>query len=297
MNLSILNKSRPILRRRDGRREAIAIGGGVAAAGTTLLLTAWLGSVFVSQALASEWPAWRVASVAHRGGIVAGVPENTLAAFRGAIDQDVNAIEIDLQGTVDGEVVIMHDETVDRTTNGHRKVAELTLAELKLLDAGGGERIPTYEEALQLVAGTGVTLVLDIKQSPVLDKAKVVRLTEQHNAVLNVIVGPRSIEDLRSFRALNPNLRTLGFIPNVEDVDLFVSAGADIIRLWPEWIVEDPDLVKKLHQLGKPVWTTAGSAPRSELEQLIQLGVNGILSDSPSLMKSVLADMDQNRSR
>ena len=238
-----------------------------------------------------------VISIAHRGGIVSGVPENTLAAFREAINQGADAIEIDLRGTKDGEIVIIHDKTVDRTTNGQGRVIDQTLAELKMLDAGHGERIPTYEEVLQLVAGTGVTLLLDIKKGPKLDKARVIQLTEQHNAVLNVIVGTRNIEDLRTFRALNPNLRILGFIRGVDDIEPFVDAGVDIIRLWPKWIYKNPDLIEKLHQLGKPVWTTAGSASRKELEKLIKLGVNGILSDQPKLLHSLLTDMAKNCNR
>lgn len=240
-------------------------------------------------AAAQQRPRGDVVFIAHRGGIVDGFPENTLAAYREAIRHGAEFIEIDLRGTSDGEIVIMHDETVDRTTNGHGAVTALTLAELKALDAGRGERIPTYDEVLRLVSGTGVGLLLDIKQSPVLDKSQVVRLTEQHHAVDNVIVGPRNLEDLRTFRALNPALRTLGFIPGVEDIESFVSAGVDIIRLWPEWIRASPGLVPRLRELGTPVWTTAGDAPRAQLEELIGLGVNGILSDLPAVMDELLA--------
>jgi glycerophosphoryl diester phosphodiesterase len=249
----------------------------------------------VSSAAGPDWPEWNVAFVAHRGGIVPGYPENTLVAFRQAVKHGAEVIEVDLRATKDGEVVIMHDETLDRTTNGKGKVIDYTLAELKKLDAGGGERIPTYEEALQLVTGTGVKLLLDIKESPVLDKRKVVRLTDKYNAALNVIAGPRNLDDLRIFRALNPNLRTLGFIPEIKDIGPFAQAGVDIIRLWPKWIYATPELVKKVHQLGKPVWTTANDAPREELEKLIKLGVNGILSDLPEVMNKMLADMKKTR--
>ena len=250
-----------------------------------------------SWAAAPDWPESNVAFVAHRGGIVPGYPENTLSAFRQAVKHGAEVIEVDLRGTKDGEVVILHDETLDRTTNGKGKVTDYTLAELKKLDAGAGERIPTYEEALQLVAGTGVKLLLDIKESPVLDKRKVVRLTDKYNAALNVIVGPRNLDDLRAFRALNPNLRTLGFIRDIEDIGPFAQAGVDIIRLWPKWIYANPELVKKVHQLGKPVWTTANDAPREELEKLIKLGVNGILSDLPAVMSKLLADVKKSREK
>jgi glycerophosphoryl diester phosphodiesterase len=231
-----------------------------------------------------------VISVAHRGGIVPGTPENTLAAYQKSIELGVHAIEIDLRGTKDGAVVIMHDETVDRTTNGNGRVVDQTLEEIRQLDAGHGEKVPTYEEVLQYVAGTGVTLLLDIKESPVLDKLEVVRLTQEHNSELNVIVGVRNLEDYHAFREINPNLRILGFMPGVEAIEPFVNEGIDIIRLWPAWIMENPHLIQKVHQLGKPVWTTAGDAKRDELEELIKLGVDGILSDSPVLMDSILTN-------
>ncbi|MCG7852736.1 MAG: hypothetical protein MIO92_09455 [Methanosarcinaceae archaeon] len=257
----------------------------------TTLLTVTGFSTATSQPVIPDRTDRGIVSVAHRGGIVAGYPENTLVAFRQAIELGAQAIEVDLRGTKDGAIVIMHDETVDRTTNGSGKVIDLTLAELRKLDAGHGESIPTYEEVLQLVAGTGVILLLDIKQSPVLDKRQVVRLTEDHNAVLNIIVGARNLEDLRIFKALNPNLRTLGFVQREEDIEPFIQAGVDIIRLWPEWIYNNHDLVGRVNSFGKPVWTTAGDAQRDELEKLIKLGVNGILSDRPALMKSLLDDM------
>lgn len=247
------------------------------------------------RAAALDWPEWAVAFVAHRGGIVAGSPENTIAAFRQAIRHGAEVIEIDLRGTRDGEIVIMHDATLDRTTNGKGRVGDRTLAELKTLDAGGGERIPTYEEVLQLVAGSGVKLLLDIKESPLLDKRKAVRLTEKYGAALDVIVGPRNLDDLAAFRALNPNLRTLGFVATVRDIEPFAQAGVDIIRLWPEWIAADPGLVKKVHQLGRPVWSTVNDAPRAEVEKLIALGVNGILSDLPEMMSGLVADMKRER--
>lgn len=225
-----------------------------------------------------------VVFVAHRGGIVEGYPENTLPAFRRSATLGIDAIEVDLRATRDGEIVILHDETLDRTTNGSGKVGEFTSTELRRLDAGGGERIPTFEETLRVVAGTGVQLVLDIKESPMLDKAKVVRLIEKHHAILNVIVAPRNLDDLRAFQQLNANLRTLGLIRAPEDVGPFAAAGVHIIRLWPKWIDADPGLVKKVLQTGRPVWTTAGPAPRDELERLIRMGVTGIVTDLPEIV-------------
>ncbi len=266
----------------DSSRRAV----GFVAVCCILLATAW----------GSQWPDWTVLNIAHRGGIVPGYAENTLAAYRRAISFGVDVIEIDLRGTRDGEVIILHDETLDRTTDGTGKVTDYTLAELKQLNAGSGESIPTYAEVLDLVTDTGVKLLLDIKVSPVLDKEKVVRLTESHDAVLDVIVGVRTLDDLRQFRRLNPNIRTLGFIRRLEDIDDFVAGGVDIIRLWPEWIRADQEIVGKVQGLGKPVWTTAADAPSEVLEELIRSGVNGILSDVPEVTSRVMADFEARRS-
>jgi glycerophosphoryl diester phosphodiesterase len=77
-------------------------------------------------------------------------------------------------------------------------------------------------------------------------------------------------------------------VARLEDVEPFLAAGADIIRLWPRWIRADPDLVGRVQALGTPVWTTAGSAPRQELEELVALGVDGILTDRPGVLADLL---------
>jgi len=278
------------------------------------LAVATAGTAFAQDDLAGRnIPQWDVVLVAHRG-LAPDMPENTMAAFRNVIDRGVGVIEIDLRGTLDGEVVILHDETVDRTTDGTGDVTQMTLAQLRELDAGlyageqfRGERVPTFEEVLELAKASGVMLLLDIKLSPTLDRERIVRLTEAHDAVLNVIVGVRSLEDLAEFRALNPNLRTLGFIPSPQSIEDFVAAGVEIIRLWPEWIHGQPRsatqdlgdclgvegcLVTRVRDLGRPVWTTANDSPRPELINLIEAGVNGILTDVPFEMRQLLDDID-----
>ena len=266
-------------------------------------MASWLTALAIIFCLAStsavhaapDSPGSNVVLVAHRGAVGPGQPENTLAAFRQAIASGAEAIEIDLRGTKDGEIVVIHDATVGRTTNGSGAVAEQTLAQLRELDAGRGERIPTYQEVLRLVSGTGIVLLLDIKKGGVLDRQKVIRVTEEHDAIANVIVGPRNLEDLKAFRALNPGLRTIGFVDEIEDIPPFVQGGADIIRLWPEWIYANPALVGKVHELGRQVWTTAGDAPRVELEKLVRLGVRGILVDQPEVMNELLAELGKDR--
>ncbi len=103
---------------------------------------------------------------AHRGW-KAKYPENTMEAFQAALALGVDQLETDVRVTKDGELVLIHDATVDRTTNGTGKVSELTLAELKALDAGGGAKIPTLTEFMELVKDhPTITLDIELKVYP-----------------------------------------------------------------------------------------------------------------------------------
>ncbi|MBQ8893861.1 MAG: hypothetical protein IJ043_05570 [Clostridia bacterium] len=138
---------------------------------------------------------------AHRGWS-AKYPENTMEAFRAAIDLGVDQIETDVRITKDGELVLIHDSKVDRTTNGTGKVCEMTLAELQALDAGNGNRVPLFTDLLELVKDhPTMTLDIELKEYPdagweevsysVCDR--VVELLKQYNylhrCVLNTFSG------------------------------------------------------------------------------------------------------------
>lgn len=104
---------------------------------------------------------------AHRG-FSSQYPENTLAAFKAAIDLDVDQIETDIRITKDNELVLIHDAALDRTTNGSGKVCDYTLAELKQFNAGNGEHIPTLREFLELVKDhPTITVDIELKEYPV----------------------------------------------------------------------------------------------------------------------------------
>lgn len=100
--------------------------------------------------------------VGHRG-VRALEPENTMRSFKRAIDMGVDGIETDVQMTKDGHLILMHDHTVDRTTNGTGKVCDFTLEEIRALDAGMGEKVPLLSEFLDLVKGTDLMLNVEMK--------------------------------------------------------------------------------------------------------------------------------------
>lgn len=244
-----------------------------------------------------------IAVVAHRG-LVKGFPENTLIAYRQALKLGVDFIEVDLRMTQDRIPIIIHDDSVDRTTDGQGEVKTFTLSELKRLDAGriagskfAGEQIPAFEEVLALIMPLGGKLLLDIKSGRNLDCQEVVRLLEQQNAIKNVVVGARSVEDIRLFRSLNPDIRILGFIPGDRYIEEFVKAGADIIRLWHRWIQANSAVIDKVRQFKRPVWVTAGLAGREELSELIRFGASGILTDQSEVLMALLADLRSGRSK
>ena len=103
---------------------------------------------------------------AHRGWC-SKYPENTMSAFKAALDIGVDQIETDVRITKDGHLVLIHDNTVDRTTNGKGFVHDMTLSELRELDAGNGEKIPTLEELMELVKDhPTITLDIELKEYP-----------------------------------------------------------------------------------------------------------------------------------
>ena len=101
--------------------------------------------------------------VAGHRGYKAKYPENTMLGFRKALALGVDMLEIDLRLTRDGQLILMHDATVDRTTNGHGRIEQFTMKDVRALDAGLGERVPSFEEFLDWVQSTGLFLNVEIK--------------------------------------------------------------------------------------------------------------------------------------
>lgn len=230
----------------------------------------------------------KVNVIAHRGGIVPGYPENTLKAFQRCIDLEVDYIELDLRVTSDGKLVIIHDETLDRTTNGSGRISHYSLEELKAFDAGDGERIPAFDEALRLVSGAGVKLLLDIKLDKNLDAAKVLKAVNEFDLKSMVIFGIRSLEDLAKFHEIDPDIVTLGFISEQDQIDDFIEHGIDIIRLKQNWITEYPELVALLRKQNITVWTTVSIMSDKALKAIINTGLHGIIYDDPDQLQKLL---------
>jgi glycerophosphoryl diester phosphodiesterase len=142
--------------------------------------------------------------IGHRG--AAGYePENTLLSFRKAIDIGVDWIEFDLHRSADGHLVVIHDDTVDRTTGGQGKVSEMTLEELKKLDAGKGQRIPTFQEVIDLARGH-VKMIPEIKQEGI--ELEVLDVIDRNDIINQCLVSSFSTYSIRRCKEFRPTLQT-----------------------------------------------------------------------------------------
>ena len=231
----------------------------------------------------------------HRGAM-GYAPENTLASFDLAIQQGVQAIELDVHLTADGEVVVIHDPVLDRTTDGQGMVGEKTLAELKTLDVGAhfgaqfaGQRIPTLGETLAWARGTCV-LDIEIKGGPWpypgLEE-KVVSLVRQHQMADQVIVISFDHPTVARVKALAPEIATgtLWSCRPVDPVAVAQAAGAN--AMLPFWAFCDRDTVERAHAAGLSVHPWATSEPRV-IDRLIEMGVDSICSNHPDVVGEAL---------
>lgn len=243
--------------------------------------------------------AWRIErtlplAIAHRGAS-AHAPENTIAAFELAMEQGADGAELDVMCCATGEVVVIHDDTVDRTTNGRGLVSELGLSALKQLDAGGGERIPTLAEVIEATERPGSPFLLNIELKPnaaLRDQleAKVVALMREHGCSERVL-----------FSSFNPLIvRRLGRLaPEVPRAILYFSGMPRVIRTLvitlagecefhhPDYRLVTAESVRRLRVRGRRVntWTvnTTGEAIR-----VTRAGVAGIIGDSPLVLRAAL---------
>ena len=235
----------------------------------------------------------RLVTIAHRG-LVSGFPENTLAAFRQCADAGIDGVEFDLRATADGEIVVLHDETVDRTTDGSGAIREISWAEARRLDAGchagerfRGETIPRLDEVLTLLAGRSTLLVLDLKAGADLDVRQIAAAVHKAGVAATTVIGANTIEELRAVGALGGQIRRLGFVPTPAAIDDYIDAGADIIRLMAEWVIDGgrptPEAaawVRRCHDRQTPVWCVVHDVDGRTLDLLSHLGVAGIITDA-----------------
>jgi glycerophosphoryl diester phosphodiesterase len=233
--------------------------------------------------------------IGHMGSC-ADRPGNTLAGIRRAIEARANAAEVDVRTTSDGALVCMHDEDVDRTTDGKGKVANLTLAQVKQLDAGAkfavkfaGERVPTLREVLTLSKGR-IGVMIDLKETGDEYVKKIAAEIREHGEPKRAVIGVRSIEHAKRFRMLLPEARQIGLIPTTNDIKPFAEAGVKVIRLWPRWLV-DKSLVPQVRKLGLELHIGSGMGTRDEVLPLLVHEPESMSSDDPARLIETLNEL------
>ena len=235
-------------------------------------------------------PIGRTRLIAHRGG-PRYAPENTLAAFAHAVEVGADMLECDVQLTADGEPIIIHDETLARTTNGAGQVKDFTLAELRRLDAGAGESLPTLREYIELGKSAGVELLIELKSPqlyPGLEERVLAALEEEHYLEMSVIQS-FDWDALRRVRQLKPSAR-LGALYDWGQWDVsWPAADAEYVCPPAEAVLLNPGLVRQAHQEGRGVfvWLNQVEHPLT-YRYLLAFGVDGIIADDPVALREIL---------
>ncbi|MBA3753646.1 MAG: hypothetical protein H0X01_05815 [Nitrospira sp.] len=215
--------------------------------------------------------------IGHRG--AAGhATENTLAAISKARSFRADLIEVDIRETCDGYLVLLHDETVDRTTNKAGHVAEMSLDQVQRLDAGNGQCIPTLEEALQAVRG-GMGMILELKVEGIGNEAcAIVKRTGFRDPL---IYASFLTDELHRIREADPMAKLMVLLPRTlprDPVGDAVAVRASHVGLHFSSVTTP--LLQTYHNLGRLVFTYTVNEP-IDIRRMRDLGVDGIVSDFP----------------
>ena len=243
--------------------------------------------------------------LAHRGDS-AHRPENTLASFLRALEVGADNIELDVQLTRDGRLIVIHDPTLDRTTTGHGPIASHSLEEIRSLSAGypalfgdryADEKVPTLDEAFDLLRGRARVLI-EIKPESVSDRddgieARVVQAVRQAEMTGQVGIAsfnPRALVRCRSFAPELP--RAVLFAPGVETTQM-LAIGLDIeaALVLPHKSMLDDALAAEIKGAGLHLGTWIVDDP-DELDRLARFGLTGVGTNDPGSLLAHLARLD-----
>jgi len=272
---------------------------------TSLLLIALAGLSIVALRAGKRrpvplgWPA----NLGHRGD-TGRYPENTLAAFRAAVEAGAGGLELDVRLTRDGHPVVMHDATVDRTTDGFGAVAGMTLAEVRRLDAGGagrpGEGVPTLRKVLATFPQTYVNIDIKDTRLPGVEGV-VLDVLREAGATGRVLVASAGYGVLRRFRKLGGGECDTG----ASRLEIGAFYGLSLLRLerllrpayaalqvpvdYGSLRLVTPRFVRAAHSRGVRVdaWTINDPA---QMRRLLDLGVDTVITDRPGTLAGVLEE-------
>lgn len=242
---------------------------------------------------------------AHRGGALLW-PENSLLAFRNALALGVDFLETDVHLTADGEVVIVHDPTLDRTTTARGPVRDVKLAELLgvRLKAGDGtvttERLPTLRELLDLMRPSSARLLLEIKAGPGRQpyagiEEKVLALVREAGLLERVLIMAFEDDTLRRIRTLEPRVTMVLLVSRaraervaaaLEIVRLVTAVGATDLGIDHRGLTPDVVAAARAERVRVAAWTVNEEA---DIRRVIALGVDVVITDRPDLARRIVA--------
>ncbi len=241
--------------------------------------------------------------IAHRGASGDGLaPENTLAAVARALDLGVDLVEIDVRATRDGQLVVVHDADLDRTTDMTGLVRDLTLAEIRRADAGAwfgpafrGERVPTLEEVLEVCRRRALVLI-EIKADGIAERT--LQAVDNLGSADQVVIQSFAPETVRRIKALRPAVPAallVGRLPATPSrlrarrlVAQTLELGANALAIWSATLT--PALVEEVRQRGVALWTWTVDDPLV-MRDVILLGVQGVITNYPDRLNDTLEDL------
>lgn len=233
----------------------------------------------------------QVEITAHRGSSQKA-PENTISAIQAAMEEMADSTEIDVQLTADGVVVLCHDASLKRVAGVNRPVSSMTWDQIQKLDAGSwfsksyaGEKIPSLEEVLEECRGR-MHLNIEIKNMGADSDlpARVVELIQKAGMEEQCVITSTSLSYLKAVKEIAPQILT-GYIISAAYGNFYSSDAIDFISLRYSFV--DKRLVENVHAQGKGIfaWTVNS---KSEIERLMMLGVDGIITDRPVLAREIV---------
>ena len=228
-----------------------------------------------------NWPYPRI--VAHRGG-GSLAPENTLGAIRLGASMGFKGVEFDVMLAGDGTPVVIHDETVDRTTNGRGAVSGMTYPELSSFKTQNGEKIPTYAETVRLCRELGIWANVEIKPAKGHERATgdaVARMTRElwKGAPLAPLLSSFSIEALEAAQAAAPELRRGGLVDKVPDDWRPIMKRLGCSALHCNYKALNGKLAADIHEEGYAILLWTVNDP-SEARRLLALGADCLVTDA-----------------
>lgn len=235
---------------------------------------------------------------AHRG--FSGIaPENTMAAFERAVASKADGIETDVHLSKDGKVVICHDETLDRTTNGSGLIQDYTFEQLQAFDAGSkfspefsNERIPALEDFLKLVRQTDLLLNIELKTDKVSYpqiEAKVVVLLKEYDLVERTMLSSFNFQSIAKVKELLPEISTAAIMKNPNTIsDLWERMlELKVVAVHPDHKYLNPEFMDAAGKRGLLVNTWTPNQPK-EFRRLLKLQTNGVITNFPDIAREIL---------